>query len=75
MSLNLTHRQATHHDTEVCIYEDPDSGEHVEVSLYDANQDEEPRFYSFTPAEAVRLADAVLSSAQRVEDRLPHGNS
>lgn len=67
-------RTDTSHDTEVIVYEFED-GAYVEVSVYDRNQDEAPNLYSFTPEEARRIGDALLTGSQRVEDRQPHGNS
>lgn len=79
MSVRAVHRQVTEHGTEIQLHEDEDSPHaYVEVCLYEADTDaplDGPAYLSLTPKEAVAFADAVLSSAQRVSDRQPHGNS
>lgn len=46
----------------------------VEIEMNDSQITEDCGFFSFTPQEARKIADALLNASQSVEDRMPHGN-
>lgn len=77
MSARQVYRQVTEHNVEVQLHED-ESNPHayVEVVLVFADDidSDGPVYLSLRPTEARALADAILSSSQRVGDRIPHGN-
>lgn len=76
MSVQQVFRQVTEHNTEIQLHEDADNPlGYVEAVFTDLDGWQDQWFLSLTPAEARTLADALLSSSQRVSDRIPHGNT
>lgn len=78
MSARQVHRQVSEHGVEIAIHEDAENPHgYVEVCIVfnDDTDFDGPIYLSLRPEEARALADAVLSSSQRVSDRLPHSNS